>query len=608
MVGRGRSKMKSALFKLLYILDARSRVTISWLLIMILVGTILELFGIGVVLPIVTLLSSSTPLEENSLLKQMYDWLQPGSQAQFTSVVLSGAILLYVIKNIYLFVLMWLQTRFFLGKQFQLRYRLFKVYLHSPYSFHLHCNSPELLRNLNLASNTVNMVLLPAMMCITEVMLTVAIAILLIWVDPASAIVIALGQGIFVGGYFIVVRRKLTALGRVNKHHEGKMIQQVHQSMGSIKELKILGQEGFFGNAYSKHLKGFTSTLRSQMVLGNSTRFVVEAVTIALVLGIMLALLSFERNPGSILATFSLFAVAAVRLMPTVNRFTYYLIQIRFGIPSLDEIFSRLKDSEKFVTDFSERKPGERMIFEHQIELRDISFKHDDSENLSIDSISLSIPKRASVGFAGPSGAGKTTIVDLIIGLLKPLGGEVLVDGKNMHESLSSWQNQIGYIPQSIYLLDDTVRNNVAFGLPPERVDEEKVWNALKLAQLDVFVKNKARGLSTMVGENGVRLSGGQRQRIGIARALYFEPEVLVMDEATGALDNETERVLMESIETLSQEKTIILIAHRLSTVKNCDTIFFLDQGRLVASGTYESLIERSSEFRQMVRDLPPKN
>jgi ATP-binding cassette subfamily C protein len=592
--------MMSTLSKLLYILDARSKVTVSWLLVIILVGTVLELFGVGAVLPIVTLLSSSTPLQENSLLKQMHDWLQPESQTQFAVMILAGVILLYVTKNIYLFASMYLQTRFFLNKQYQLRARLFNAYLHSPYKFHLQHNSAELLRNLNLVANTVNMVIAPMMMCVTEIMLIVAIATLLIWVDPGSAIAIALGQGILVGGYFLMVRKKLTALGKRNKWHEGKMIQQVHQSMGSIKELKILRQEDFFYSSYSKYLLGFTSTLRTQMVLGYSTRFIVETVTIALVLGVVLTLLTLGRNPGVILATFSLFAVAAMRLMPTVNRFVSALIQIRFGIPSLDEIYSHLKECEKFATHTSEIKHEEKMTFEDQIELRDISFRHNESGKLSLDSIALSIPKRATVGFVGPSGAGKTTIVDVIIGLLKPLEGKILVDGKDIHESIFSWQNQIGYIPQSIYLLDDTVRNNVAFGLATDSIDDEKVWKALKLAQLDEFVESKEKGLDTMVGENGVRLSGGQRQRIGIARALYFEPHVLVMDEATGALDNETERILMENIETLGRQKTIIIIAHRLSTVKNCDTIFFLDQGCLLASGTYESLIEKSSEFRQL--------
>jgi len=592
--------MKTALFKLFYLFDTRSKIIIGCLLVMILFGTALELLGIGAVLPIVTLLSSSEPLQGSPFLKNLFDLLQPESQAHFVTLVLVGVVFLYVAKNIYLFILMYLQVRFSFSKHYQIKSRLFRSYMHSPYWFHLKHNSAELLRNLNLVGNVISMVLAPVMVCVTEVMMILAIFGLLVWVDPASAIVITLGQGILVGGYFFMVRRKLTALGEINKRCEGKTIQQVHQGLGSIKEVKILGQEDFFDKSYSSYLWGLTNSLRSEVVIGNSVRFIVETITVVLVLGVMIALLQFGEYPSSVLTTFSLFAVAAVRLMPTINRFTVNLVQIRFGIPSLNEIYSHLKDCEKYVTDVSERKPAERMVFEHQVELVDISFQYKDAPNLSLDSISLSIPKNSTVGLVGASGAGKTTAVDVIIGLLKPAKGKILVDGKDIHETLFSWQRQIGYIPQSIYLADDTVKNNVAFGLPAESIDEDQVWKALELAQLDEFIRGTGEGLRTMVGENGVRLSGGQRQRIGIARALYFEPQVLVMDEATAALDSETERVFMESVEKLGHQKTIIIIAHRLTTVKNCDIIFFLDQGCLVASGVYETLMSKSSEFRQM--------
>ena len=592
--------MKSDLFKLLYLFDARSKVIIGCLIVMILVGTVLDLFGVGAVLPIVTLLGSSEPLQDSIFLKNLHDWLQPESQSHFVVLVLTGVILLYVAKNIYLFVLMYLQTRFSFSKHYQIKSRLFRSYMHSPYWFHLKHNSAELLRNLNLVGNVISMVLAPMMVCVTEVMMALAIFGLLVWVDPASAIVITLGQGILVGGYFYMVRRRLTALGEISKRYEGKTIQQVHQGLGSIKEVKILGQEDFFDKSYSSYLWGGTNSLRSGTIIGQSTRFIVETITVTLVLGVMIVLLRFGNDSSSILTTFSLFAVAAVRLMPTINRFTVALVQIRFGIPSLNEIYSHLRDCEKYVTDDSERRPVERMAFEHQVELVDVSFQYQGATKPSLDSIALSIPKGNTVGLVGSSGAGKTTVVDVIIGLLKPAKGKIMVDGKDIHESFFSWQRQIGYIPQSIYLADDTVKNNVAFGSPIEAIDEDKVWKALELAQLDEFVRSAKDGLSTMVGENGVRLSGGQRQRIGIARALYYEPQILVMDEATAALDNETERVFMESIEKLGQKKTIIIIAHRLTTVKNCDIIFLLDQGRLIASGSYETLMSKSSEFRQM--------
>jgi len=592
--------MKSTLFKLLYLLDAKSKMIVCCLLVMVLVGTVLDLFGIAAVLPIVTMLSSPKPLQENQFLNKLYDFLQPENQTEFILFMLVGVIFLYVGKNIYLFALMYLQTRFFFNRQYQIKSRLFRSYMHSPYKFHLKINSAELLRNLNLVGNVISMVLSPLIVCVTEVMMTIAIFTLLVWVDPSSAIVITIGQGILMGSYFLLVKKKLVTLGEINKRCEGKIIQQVHQGLGSIREVKILGKEDFFDKSYSRFLQGLIYSLRSETVIRQSTRFIVETVTIILVLGVMAALIQFGNNPSYILTTFSLFSVAAVRLMPTINRFTVALVQIRFGIPSLNEIYIHLNNLEKHIVDTKERESIEKMVFDHQIELRDIAFKYMDTEKLALDSISLSISKKQTVGLVGASGAGKTTIVDIIIGLLHPTEGRVLVDGKDIHESLFSWQKQIGYIPQSIFLADDTIKNNVAFGLPEESIDENKVWKAIEIAQLDDLIKNSGDGLETIVGENGVRLSGGQCQRIGIARALYFDPNVLVMDEATAALDNETERDFMESIEKLGRQKTIILIAHRLTTVKNCDIIFFLDQGCLIASGTYEELMSKSPEFRRM--------
>jgi len=394
----------------------------------------------------------------------------------------------------------------------------------------------------------------------------------------------------------------MTILGEDYKFHEGKIYQQVHQSLGSIKEIKILGREKFFNEIFCSHMWGYTYTYRISTMIGQSGRFIVESISIALVLGIVILLLSSGRHPSEVLVIFSLFAVALVRLIPTVNRLNWAITQIKFGIPSLDEVFAQFRNCEKLIEEVSSEKNVDSINFERQIEFRNVTHKYEDSDKRSLDSVSITIPKNNSVALVGSSGAGKTTVIDLLLGLLKPVSGEVLVDGKDMHQSLLSWQKQIGYVPQSIYLIDDTVRNNVAFGVKQELINDEKVWNALRLAQLESFVGELPENLDTMVGENGVRFSGGQRQRIGIARALYHDPQVLIMDEATAALDNETERALMESIEVLSGERTIVLIAHRITTVKKCDIIFFLSNGRLMAKGTYDSLLSTNDEFRQMAQ------
>ncbi len=479
---------------------------------------------------------------------------------------------------------------------------MFQAYLNSPYQFHMKYNSSELLRNIKLVSNVVTTVLMPLIVCVTELMIAVVVFLLLVWVDSVSATLITSGLGIFLGGYYWLVRKKMTILGENYKFHEGKIYQQVYQSLSSIKEIKILGREKFFDEMFCSHMWGYTSAYRISTMIGQSGRFIVESISIALVLGIVILLLYSGRHPSEVLVTFSLFAVALVRLIPTVNRLNWAITQIKFGIPSLEEIFYQFKNCEKLIEEAASKLNTDNINFENQIQFHNVTHKYEDSDKVSLDAVSISIPKRSTVAFVGSSGAGKTTAIDLILGLIKPMDGEVLVDGKDIHQSLFSWQKQIGYVPQSIYLIDDTVRNNVAFGIKRELINDEKVWQALRLAQLESFASELPEKLDTMIGENGVRFSGGQRQRIGIARALYHEPQVLIMDEATAALDNETERAFMDSIERLSGERTIILIAHRITTVKNCDVIFFLSNGRLIATGTYDALLSTNAEFRQIAQ------
>ena len=604
MVNVVKNKTIHKISKLLYLFDARSKKIALLLIFMIFLGVVLEMLGIGIIIPLITLFSSSEPLKTSPFLGTLYDWLQPESETQFIVWNLAGVILLYVVKNIYLLALTYIQNRFILARQHELGTRLFRSYLYSPYQFHLKCNSSELLRNVKLTANIINSICMPLILCITELMVVFGIFLILLWVDLFSAVVATTCLLIFLGGYTIFVRKKLTTLGEDSQYYEGKTYQQVNQSLGAIKEVKTLGRENFFSKIFSGHLFQYTHAQQTSVLLSQSGRFIAETIAIGLILGVMIFHLNTGKTTSSILVTFSLFTVAAMRVLPSINRLNWGFSVIRFGIPSLDEVFSHLKKCEKFIIEDSVRKIADRILFDNQIEFRNVSYKYRNSENHSLESFSLIIPKKSKVALVGASGAGKSTAIDLILGLLKSSSGDVLVDGKNIHESLFSWQQQIGYVPQSIYVLDDTIQNNIAFGVQKEFFDEEKVWAALRLAQLDSFVKGLPNRLDTMIGENGVRFSGGQRQRIGIARALYHEPKVLIMDEATAALDNATEYNFINSIENLSGKCTIIWVAHRLSTVKNCDVIFFLSHGRIIDSGSYDFLLSENAEFAQMVKGL----
>jgi ATP-binding cassette, subfamily B, bacterial PglK len=588
--------------KLLYLFDTRSRIIVFLLIFMALIGVVFEMLGVGVIIPLVTLFSSPNPLDANVVLKKIYGWFEPESQDKFVIWVLTGVILLYIVKNIYLAVLAYLQNCFIRNKKYQLSCRLFQSYLHSPYEFHLKHNSSELLRNIKLVSVVMSSVFMPAILCITEFMVVIGVFLLLIWVDPISAITITIGLAIFLGGYYIFSRKVVGKLGEASKYHEGKTYQQIYQSLNAIKEIKVLGKESFFNEAFSRHMWGFADTNQRAVIIGVLGRYMAEAMTISSILGVMVFLLRSGDNPNTILVTFSLFMVAAMRVIPSINRLNWAFTTIEFGVPSLDEVLPHLSKNEKIVADIFDKRTAQSMLLDGEIELRDVKFKYENSEKLSLDSFSLKIPKKSIVALVGASGAGKSTALSLISGLLKPTSGNVLVGGKDIHRALFFWQQQIGYVPQSIYMLDDTVRNNVAFGVQADYVSEDKVWEVLRLAQLDSFVKELPNGLDTLIGENGVRFSGGQRQRIGIARALYSEPHVLIMDEATAALDNETERAFMDDVGSLRRECTIIWTAHRITSIKNCDIIFFIKHGRMIASGTYDSLLSESVEFRQMVQ------
>jgi ATP-binding cassette subfamily C protein len=336
-------------------------------------------------------------------------------------------------------------------------------------------------------------------------------------------------------------------------------------------------------------------------VVTKSPRMFIEMIVVSLVMLAIIIYLMAGQSPDQIFKMVSLFAIVAIRLMPSLSRISTGWGSIKAWAPVFEEVHGDIVNCEKFESSRRQQEVDKAAInFEKNIEMADVSFSYENSQRLALEHVSFSITKNSTIGFVGPSGAGKTTLIDIILGLLKPTSGKVLVDGADIHQSIRSWQDKIGYIPQAIYLCDDSIKSNIAFGLPSEQVDDQKVWHALRLAQLEEFIRSLPQGIETTIGERGIRLSGGQRQRIGIARALYNDPELLVMDEATAALDNETERSFMESLTNLSGAKTILIIAHRLTTVRKCDTILFFKNGKLVSAGPYDELLAQCTEFSQM--------
>lgn len=602
--------MKTTFFKFLRLFNHRERLQILALLLLMLVGALLETFVVGIIYPFISILKRPEVIHEHKVLHWIYEILSMGSTKGFVIWAAVGLILVYLFKNSYLVFLTYIQSRFIYNKQAIFSRRLFTCYLYKPYTFHLQRNTAELIYKINTSVSTLfSKLLFFSLMFVIEIMTTAFILGILILMKPLPTI---LTGGILVVTIFAfhrIFRKKMGELGKIRQLHGEQMIKWVNQGLGGIKEVKTLGKEDFFIKEYEKNSFLYVGAERLSQVINQLPRSFLETMCIVGMLLVMVLTIGRNGEFQTIIPTLSLFAVAAFRILPSMGRIFNAATQIRYYSYSLDVVINDmiLLDETVNLKTSSEHIPDKVIHFDKSIELKDVYYRYPNAKGLVLNGISLTIPKFHSIGFVGPSGAGKTTIIDIITGLLIPTKGEVLVDGKKIKDDMSSWQRLIGYIPQNIYLLDDTIRHNIAFGLPNEKIDEAQVWSVLASAQLEKFVKSLPEGLDTFIGERGIRLSGGQRQRVGIARALYNNPNVLIMDEGTASLDNETECEIMQAMDFLSGKKTVIIIAHRLSTVKNCDLLYFIKHGKVLDYGTYDELFNKSIEFKTMATSVEYK-
>jgi len=495
-------------------------------------------------------------------------------------------VVIYLIKALFLIFLAWQQSRFAFGVQAQLSQRLFTIYLQQPYTFHLQRNSAQLIRNAVTEVNQFTFSgIVPGLVLFTEGLVLLGLATLLLVVEPVGALAVMLVLGVASLLFYYVTHHRITRWGEARQHHEGLRIQHLQQGLGGIKDIKLLGRESNFLNQYQVHNIQNARIGEWQKTLQQLPRLWLELLAVTGLAVLVSVMLIQGRELAAIMSTLGLFA-AAFRLLPSVNRVLSSEQSLRFGLPVVNTLHEEVKLAKP---DYKAKSQGD-LSFCRSIQLEQIKFTYPDATDPTLTELSLKIQRGESVGFIGTSGAGKSTLVDIVLGLLTPDNGRVTVDGIDIQNNLRNWQDQIGYVPQSTFLTDSTLRHNVAFGLPDDEISDEAIWSALKAAQLGGVVKSLPDGLEANVGERGVRLSGGQCQRIGIARALYHAPAVLVLDEATSSLDTITERDVMRAITALHGDKTILIIAHRLSTVEHCDRLYQLEQGRVVDEGTFESM------------------
>lgn len=600
------------LFNKIFALFSRGeRLRTYLLLVLILIQAFLEMVGVASIMPFVLVLSNPAVVESNAYLSWAYTALGFESTQSFM-FFLGVAMMLALLTAIGVkAAVSYLLLRFMHMRSYSLSRRLVESYLRQPYDFFLNRHSADLGKSiLTEAKQVVSGVVKPLLQLISGAAVSFAIVLLLFIVDPFFAGMVSLVLLMGYGGIYLAARGALNQLGIRRVKANKAQFEAVQECFGGIKEVKVTGLEGPYLKRFEKPAKEFATTQAKAAFLKEVPKYALQAMVYG---GAFVVVLYLMGQPGGLQAavpTLAVFALGAQRLLPALGDLYKNLSLVRFSEAALDNIHHDIERLEEGGSlsgkEIKGRQPAP-MRLEHSITLEQLSFTYPGAEQQALKDIDISIPARTTIGFVGASGSGKTTTVDIILGLLKPSSGYLKIDDTIInHKNLRSWQRAIGYVPQYIYLVDDTIAANIAFGLPQDEINYAAVEQAARIANLhDFVVNNMEKGYETQVGERGVRLSGGQRQRIGIARALYQDPEVLILDEATSALDNLTEQAVMEAVHNLGHRKTIIVIAHRLSTVRECDMVFLLEKGHVIGHGSFDELSQQNESFKAMAsRDL----
>lgn len=566
--------------KLNYIFTRSDKIKLFFLLAAVIFGSFLELLAVAVFSPFIDLIMDTDMIQKDSRLLYIYNLFSFQNIEYFLAFIAFGIIIIYIVKNVYTIIEKNVIYKFSYRIQRTISTDLLKAYMAEPYTFHLNKNISVLQRSMQEDTDQFTKGILHLMEMIAEVSVCVAIGIYL-YIESKSITVIVIVLLIICLAVFSMISKKYSSVwGRQGQQYKSKIYQWMNQSLGGIKEIKVLNREDSFIEQYDYYFAKYVRVLRLNRLIGVIPKYIIEMVCMTGLLSAVIFKIFFgQKGLMEFVPQLAVFAVAAFRLLPSVGKINEHMSAVLYALPSFELVYNDLRETRQLNIDKKDKDTAWRL--KEKIEVKNVSYHYPDGETNVIEHADFTIERGKTVAFIGASGAGKSTMVDILLGLLTPQYGKIYADGMNVYKNLPTWQQEIGYIPQSIYLSDDTIRNNVAFGIHEKEIDEQAVIEALKQAQLYDFVDSLPEGLDTFVGDRGVRLSGGQRQRIGIARALYHDPEILVLDEATSALDNDTETAVMEAIDNLQGKKTIIIIAHRLSTIKNADIIYEVGDGKV---------------------------
>lgn len=571
-------------FNILLAKGQKKRVAVLFFLMLI--GAFFEVIGVSLMLPLVSAIMEPDIIETNSIVKWVCDLFDLHSHQTFVIVCIVALVAVFIIKDLFLMFEFYVQYRFVYNNRFATQCRLLDAFLKKPYEYFLNAKSGEILRIIQNDVSQTYSLLTTLLTMATETVVTIALVITIFIIDPVMSTFVAVMLGIMIIIISRIVKPVLRKQGLSLQKNSALTYKWLQQSINGIKEVKVTRKENYFKDNYNTSGQVVVKAEKTYSVLGQLPRLLIEMVCVCSMLTLIALLIYNGREVETLIPTLSAFAMAAVKLMPSANRIVSAMNSVAFYEPALDKLLENLNNAEKGILTVADKRyevPADapQITVNDEVVLNNIVYAYPNTEKNVLDGAQMTIPVGKSVGIVGKSGAGKTTAVDIILGLLEPRDGQILSDGVDVMKNYPSWLSHLSYIPQSIFMLDDSIRANVAFGVDSDKIDEDMVMHALSEAQMLEFVETLPDGINTKIGERGIRLSGGQRQRIGIARALYTNPELLIFDEATSSLDNETEAAIMESINSLHGKKTMVIIAHRLQTIEGCDIVYRVEDGRI---------------------------
>ena len=590
--------MNKFLSKFFYVTKGKHR-AFSAISCLFVISSIFEMLGVGLMGPFAAMVTDSSFITNTKSLNAIYQKLSFNSHQKFILYFGIFTIIAFYIKAVLGFISQKSIAEFSHSLKGDLSSKLMKSYLSAPYTLHLTKNSANLVQSVVTFTDRFCVgLVLSLLTAVSNAVVIVALVVLLVYTNAAASVGIAIVLLVSLA-VLNPLKDRLAFWGKEGFDASAEMIRILNHGLGGLKETRIIGCEPYFEAQMAEAAKKYSQNMGLASGFSNLPRYIVEAVIISFLIIFAFLFVTFNQdNTQNLTSIFGIFAIASIRLLPATGNTIGCISVIRYNIHSLDSLYAELKEAEGFETrdkrlslPLESNQPTVKLDFKQQIAIEDLVYKYPNAATNALEKISLTIDKGHSIGLIGKSGSGKTTLVDVLMGLLSPQSGDILLDGVSVYDHLRAWQNLIGYVPQSIFLIDDTLERNIAFGVPDNQIDRQRVQQAVAAAQLTEVIENLPMGLNTTVGERGVLLSGGQRQRVGIARALYHEKEILVFDEATAALDNETENLITEATKALSGSKTIIIIAHRLSTIEHCDRIYRLEQGCITQSGDYQTVV-----------------